>query len=315
MNKKWLLLDCNYLCHRAKHATGNLSHGGDATGTIYGLLQSLSGFQDIFNTSRFVFCWDSKFNKRKDFYPRYKANRQKQKKEYTKEEIKFERAFRKQMQKLRMLYLPMIGFKNIFVQKGYESDDIMAEISLHSIAKDDEAIIITSDKDLYQCIESNVSIFNPQTNKILTYQGFFKRYGIEPMLWSMVKSLAGCTTDNVRGIEGVGEKRAVQFLLNELNPNSAAYKAIKSSKGNRISNRNLFLVVLPMDGINQFELEEDELSKEGWKEVTEMLGMKSIRDRIPFGKRKKKSVRYEKPDDGHMSLGEEQAMRSFGIRT
>ena len=31
-------------------------------------------------------------------------------------------------------------------------------------------------------------------------------------------------------------------------------------------------------------------------------------------KTKKQEQRYEEPDDGHMSLGEEQAMRSFGIK-
>ena len=31
-------------------------------------------------------------------------------------------------------------------------------------------------------------------------------------------------------------------------------------------------------------------------------------------KTKKQEQRYEEPDDGHMSLGEEQAMRNFGIK-
>ena len=95
MSEKYLLLDCNYLCHRAKHSTGDLSYGGDATGVIYGFLKSLSGFQDFFNTSNFVFCWDSNTSKRKEIYPEYKANREN--KEYTDEEIVFDMAFRWQM--------------------------------------------------------------------------------------------------------------------------------------------------------------------------------------------------------------------------
>lgn len=285
MSRKYLLLDCNYLCHRAKHSTGGLSYGGNATGVIYGFLKSLSTFQDLFNTSNFVFCWDSNTSKRKEIYSEYKANRER---EYTDEEIEFDRLFRRQMKKLRTTYLPMIGFKNVFVQRGYESDDILAEISLHSIRGKDEAIIISSDKDLYQCIEHNVSFYNPQTNKHLTLQGFKKQYEIEPTLWGMVKSLAGCTTDNVKGIQGVGEITAIKFLLDRLNPDSKAYREIISVQGRKISDFNQQLVILPMHAIHGINLKRDSLSEQGWKQVAKLLGMKSIRDRMPFGKRRRK---------------------------
>lgn len=283
MNRKYLILDCNYLCHRAKHTTGDLSFGGSATGVMYGFLKSLSGFQDLFRTSNFVFCWDSKTSKRKEIYPEYKANRDK--KEYTDEEIEFDRAFRKQMKKLRTTYLSMIGFRNVFVQRGYESDDIIASICDNLAGE--EGVIITSDKDLYQCINPNVSFYNPQTNKTLTLQGFKKQYGIHPVEWGIVKALAGCTTDNVKGMKGVGEKTAIKYLLSKLNLNTKAYKAITSPEGVDIRIRNENLVCLPMEGTKRFKLRRDNLSEQGWKQVTKLLGMKSIRDRMPFGRNRK----------------------------
>jgi len=283
---KYLLLDCNFLCHRMKHTMGDLSYKGSATGIIYGFLESLSGFQDLFNTSRFIFCWDSKYSKRKEIYPESKANRDK--KEYSEEEIKFDIAFRKQMKKLRTTYLPMIGFKNIFVQKGYESDDIIASIcSCKYLDEENEAIIITSDKDLYQCIRPNVSFYNPQTSKILTLQGFKKQYGIHPIRWGLVKSFAGCTTDNVVGIRGIGEKTAIKYMERELGTYTKAHQAIMSPEGTTIFNRNQKLVILPFEGTQQFKLRRDKLSEGGWKQVTKLLGMKSIRDRIPFGRERK----------------------------
>lgn len=311
--RKYLILDCPYLCHRAKYSTGSLTYGGNATGVIYGLLKSLSGFQDLFNTSNFVFCWDSNTSKRKEIYPEYKANRNK--KEYTDEEIEFDRAFRKQMKKLRTTYLPMIGFRNVFIQRGYESDDIMASIAQYLNEKD-EAVIITSDKDLYQCIRSNVSFYNPQKGKILTLQGFKKQYGIHPVKWAMIKSIAGCTTDNVKGIKRVGEKTAIKYLTGNLKVTLKIYTEILCKKGLKISSENMQLVELPMEGTNVFKLRKDKLSEQGWRQVVKLLGMKSIQDRMPFGRRKrKKAIKYEEPDDGYMSLGEEQAMRNFGIRT
>ena len=283
MSEKNLILDSPYLCHRAKYTTGALSFGENATGVIYGFLKSLSGFQSLFNTSNFVFCWDSNTSKRKEIYPEYKANRNE--KEYTDEEIEFDKAFRKQMKKLRTTYLPMIGFKNICYQQGYESDDVMASIAMDlSVKESNEIVIITSDQDLYQCIAYNVSCYNPQTNKILTLQGFKRRYGIRPHEWSMVKAIAGCTSDNVKGVQGVGEKTAIKYLQGNL----AAGKKLCSilcQEGVCIFNRNTKLVNLPMEGTGLFELKQDKLSEQGWNQVVEMLGMKSIREKMPFGKR------------------------------
>ena len=279
---KYLILDCNYLCHRAKHSTRDLSYEGNATGIIYGLLKSLSGFQDLFNTPNFVFCFDSRTSKRKEIYPEYKANRAK--KEYTEEEIEFDKKFRKQIKKLRTTYLPMIGFKNIFIQKGYESDDLMAEICLH-IKSDDEAVIITSDKDLYQCISGNISCYNPQTNKLMTLQRFKKEYGITPNRWGLVKSMAGCTTDNVKGVKGIGEKFAIKYLTGELRKGKK-YDALCFPDSVKIEFFNRNLVILPMKGTKGCRLRQDKLSEFGWKEVTKLLGMKSIKDKIPFGRKR-----------------------------
>lgn len=291
MGKKYLLLDCNYLCHRAKHTTGSLSYGGNVTGVIYGFLKSLGGFQDLFNTSNFVFCWDSNTSKRKELYPEYKAKRLtiEQEENMSEEEIQhweFETEFRRQIKKLRTTYLRMIGFSNIFIQRGYESDDIIASISRWISANENlEAIIISSDKDLYQCISHNVSFYNPQRNKILTLQGFKKQYGIKPIEWAMMKAIAGCPTDNIRGVGGVGEKTALKYIRGELK-SGKKYNDIKSENGWDIYNRNIRLVHLPLKGTQKFKLEPDKLSEQGWKRVIEMLGMKSIRDRMPFGRRK-----------------------------
>lgn len=288
MDKKYLLLDCNYLCYRARFSTGGLSHEGQPTGVIYGFLKTLSAFQDFLGTSDFIFCWDSNTSKRKKMYPEYKAHRDR---DYSPAEIEFDIVFRRQMKKLRTTYLPTIGFRNIFIQHDYESDDILASIALRNLQEypmnGGEGVIITRDKDLYQCITHNVSVCDPQTNKILTMQGFKKLYGIEPYEWTMVKAIAGCITDNVKGVKGVGEKTAIKYLTGKLTE-GVKYFDITCPYGKFVFDRNLPLVELPMKGTKKFTLQEDELSEQGWKQVTSMLGMSSIRDRMPFGRRRKK---------------------------
>ncbi len=289
MNRRWLILDCNYLCHRAKHSTGGLSHNNKPTGVIYGFLKSIQALQEQFNTADIVFCWDSKTSKREKVYPDYKAQRKDKYKDMSDEELEFEKEFRLQMKLLRIRYLKTIGYKNVLVQPGYESDDIIASICKW-LDNEDEAIIITSDKDLYQCIKHNVSFFDPSKGKRTTLQGFKKKYGISPTDWAKVKSIAGCVTDNVSGIQGVGEKTAIKYIQDKLKRDSKTYlKIIKNEFFTCMEND--VLVKLPFKGTKRFELQEDEISKTGWRKVTKALGMNSIRDKAPTtNKRKRKGL-------------------------
>lgn len=289
-HKKWILLDCNYLCHRAKHAIGSLSHNGTATGVVYGFLRELPFFQERFDTHRLVFCWDSKTSKRKQMCPEYKANRAERIKKMTPEELVFEDDFRYQMQQLRRRYLKLIGFKNVFCQKGYEADDIIASIcksvherNLKNRRRDDKVIIVSSDQDLYQCLSWNVTIYDPHRNKTMTRQKFITKYGIKPHEWAMMKAIAGCLGDNVKGVKGVGENTALKYLRGELNENSKKFLNIVCEEGTHIYASNKCLVKLPMKGTKKFELKKDKISEEGWKTVVKELGMKSIREKIPFG--------------------------------
>ncbi len=285
MNKLWLIIDCNYLCHRAKHSTGGLSHGNTPTGIIYGFLKSIQALQDQFNTKHIIFCWDSKTSKRKDIFPKYKEKRIDRYKDMTKKEIRLEKEFRQQMKLLRIRYLKLIGYNNNFVQPGYEGDDIMASITLN-LKMNDEAILVTSDKDMYQLISPKVSFFDPSKGKLFTYQGFMKKYQMPTYDWGSMKCLAGCTTDDVPGVKGVGEITAIKYIRMELKPTTKAYRRIVSKKGLRIEERNRELVVLPFAGVKNFKLRKDELSYPGWKNVMNQLGMKSLKDKGPVRRRK-----------------------------
>ncbi len=278
MRRKWLILDCNYLCHRTKHTTGGLSYENKPTGVIYGFLKTVISFQEQFDTPYIVFCWDSKTNKREEIYPAYKRQRKNRYKDLTDKEIQFEKEFRYQMKKLRRKYLHRIGFKNIFVQKGYESDDIIASICIN-LPMMDEAIIISSDKDLYQLISPKVVFYNPQKNKILTLQGFKKQYEIIPAQWIAVKCIAGCNTDEVAGIKGVGEKTIIKYLIGELKETTKAFQKIEKQKEEFID-INHPLVALPFKGTMNPYLQKDKITKAGWEAVTKELGMKSIRNKI-----------------------------------
>jgi len=276
MKKLWLILDCDYLLHRALYVFGDLSHEGNPTGAIYGFLKNIISLCNKFGTPHVAFCFDSPRSKRKEIYPPYKENRVKKEKEVTKEMIYLQNSYKEQKHILRTKYLPMIGFKNIFYQSGYESDDLIAMVKKAiNFKNEDEAIIVSSDRDLYQLISRRVSWYNPQKKEIVNKAKFIKMFNIYPSQWGTVKAIAGCSGDNVKGVFGVGEKTAIAYLRDELPKRSKKFQCIRSEWGETVL-KNVTLVKLPLRGCNPVKLKKDKLTQEGWDEVTMMLGMKRI---------------------------------------
>jgi 5'-3' exonuclease len=274
MKRRFLILDSNYLAHRAKHIFGELSDKGSATGVVYGFLKDILILRERFDTDRFIFCWDYGYNLRYKVYPKYKQNRKP--KDYNKDEQEFEDAFQLQVNQLREIYLDTIGYKNIFYQEGYESDDVMAMVCQTLVPDLEEGIIVTADKDLLQLIRKNIKWYNPRTKELMSRVKFTKTYGISPRKWAKVKAIAGCTSDNVKGIEGVGDKTALQYLKGNLKKTTKAYKNIKVGWKSVVL-RNRPLVELPYKGTKPVRLVEDKVTQKGWDKVTKTLGMRSIR--------------------------------------
>ncbi len=285
--KEWLLLDCNYLCHRAKWAFRNLSYDSSLTGVVYGFLQTIPYLQERFFTPNIVFCWDSRTSVRRNIFPNYKQHRRHQSKTPT--ELKFEEQFRNQMKRLRREYLPRIGFRNVFVQKGRESDDLIGMFCHHVPSNVHRIIIVSSDQDLFQLLCQRVRMYDPQKQILITAESFTEEWGIHPSVWAEAKSIAGCPTDDVPGVEGVGIKTAIKYLTGKLDPKSRTYQSIQKSAS--LVERNRQLIYLPFEGTKKRKLRSDHLSLEGWRSVIEELGMKSLRGRVPVGLERKRKGR------------------------
>ena len=278
-NRTWIILDVHYLCWRAFYTTGHLSFREVKTGVIYGVMRDIFDLHELFHTTSIAFCFDSRKSKRKELFPKYKAKRHgaaKDDEEVDEALIQTKLELVNQIENLRLNYLPRMGYKNIFCSPGYESDDIMASIAMNAKSSDD-IFLITADNDMLQCLDDNVSIYNPHTKKTTTVMSFMKEWKVNPSKWPVVKCIAGCKTDEVPGVKGVGEKTAVKFIRNELKQTTKAYRAIVSQNGKTIRRRNAALVTLPFEGTPLYELWDDKLSKEGWREVAQELGIKSLK--------------------------------------
>ena len=265
-----LVIDCNNLAYSSFFTFGELSHEEKKTGVVFGFLQRILFLANKFETNKFIFCWDSRKNYRKLIYPEYKANRRKDITEQ--EEIDYALAF-KQFDVLREKVLPGLGFGNVFQQNGYEADDLIAEVVKRGGGSFG---IVSTDKDLYQLLD-RCSIYNQRTKKVISHKDFQELYGISCSLWAEVKALMGDAGDNIFGIVGVGEKKALQFATNTL-PNGKILDRILSPKSQDIYHRNLKLIELPYHGIKKIKMimGEDEFDKDKFIDIFVDFGFQSF---------------------------------------
>lgn len=277
---RWLILDCNYLCHRAFHAMGQLSHGDVPTGVLFGFLRDMLTLQDDHNTDRVIFCFDGMQSLRRGVYPEYKLKRSTKKREP--QEAEAYKGMRRQVRALCETHLHEIGYRNVFCQEGYEADDLIASLCVDRQIGDNY-IIVSADKDLYQLLHGRAVIcWNPQTRRVMTEDKLMIEFGVSPLMWADVKAIAGCETDEIKGIKGVGEKTAAKFITGALSSDSLAFAAIV--KGNKIWKRNLHLVKLPYPGCESFDLRHDRVTDKRWNKFVSSMGMRSLVGNSPkFG--------------------------------
>ena len=255
---KALIIDSNYICHTAKHTMRGLSFDELQTGVIFGFFREIHRCAKKFGTRNFVFAWDSRKNFRKEIFPEYKKKREDHR--MTEEEQIISDVAFPQFTKLRQNILPQFGFENIFIQTGYESDDLIASIVRNS-SKSLDLTVVSSDADLYQLLDQ-CSMFNLRKKAMYGLGDFTKEYGISPKEWSMVKALAGCSTDGVPGIGGVGEITAIKHITDQLKKTPKNKDKFTSTDSQEIINRNLKLVRLPFKGTKEISLSEDNFKQE-----------------------------------------------------
>ena len=99
-------------------------------------------------------------------------------------------------------------------------------------------------------------------------------YGIRPNNWNAVKAIAGCSSDNIPGVKGIGEKTAIKFINGALKQTSKAYIAINEHIGLRLKNNQL--VTLPFAGCKSPALMKDEVTRDSWNAFAKKFGMESL---------------------------------------
>lgn len=207
--RTYVAIDASYLAHHARHALHFISFQHDRGALFIEYTRRCLQMCERFSTTRIAWCWDSRKSWRRMLFPDYKRNRKKDPSEMDELLAMFG-----QMKMARREWLPAIGFQCHLRQSGYEADDHMARIALIKREKD-RLFLVTSDKDLYQCLHKGTAMYDPFDNSIYNNTSLQKEYGLTPVQWWHMKAIAGCPSDNVPGIRGVGEPSAIKYLRRE----------------------------------------------------------------------------------------------------
>jgi len=245
LNPPWVFIDVLYLAHRARNSLKDLQFEDFPTGVMFGLLEQLRtiAFDPRIQSNKLFLFFDSHKSFRKLFFADYKRHRGENR---TPEELEQIIVMHNQVDRMRRELFPQTGFLTCR-QVGLESDDLIAHAALHAPGRPRRrnAVMITSDGDLYQCITDEVHWYDPQRGAYYTPRDFWVKKGIEPHLWGRVKTITGCHGDGVPGIPGIGEKTAISYVLGTLMPKTKKYQAIVNNNGQSIIKRNEKLVLLP----------------------------------------------------------------------
>lgn len=145
---------------------------------------------------------------RKSIYPDYKANRAEKYATQTEQEAKDFEAFLKEFNRTMELaaeYFPLLRYEKV------EADDIAAYL-VSKLKSTHNIWLISSDKDWELLIDKNVSKFSYVTRKETTIENWLEHHECTPEEYISIKCLQGDTGDNIKGIEGIGPKRALDLV-------------------------------------------------------------------------------------------------------
>jgi len=295
--KTLVLLDMHAILHRGYHALPDfVSTKGEPTGALYGLMALLFKMAKELRPDYIVAAYDlPEETFRHKEYKEYKAGR-----------AKTDDALIAQIIRSRDL-IDAFGIPR-YELAGFEADDIIGTIS--EVAKKMggvDVIIASGDMDTLQLVDDKavrVYTLRKGINDTVLYdeKAVFERYGFRPEFLTDYKGLAGDKSDNIPGIQGIGEKSATT-LIQAFGSMEDIYKQLKKDEselekigvnpriigllkeGEEEAMFSKALATIRRDAKIHFELPKEkwghEINKEAAEKMLYDLEFRTLRTRLP----------------------------------
>lgn len=200
------LLDGHALAFRAFYAieAALSTKDGRPTNAVYGFALMLNKLIEQHKPEYIAAAFDrGRPTIRLERYAEYKAQR-----ERMPEELRLQVDYIKEM-------LAAFGI-SLFEVDGHEADDVIGTLTLHAEEAGIDSVIVTSDRDSLQLV-------SPRTKVMLTRKGVTEtelmgeaeviaKYGLKPRQLVDLKAFMGDSSDNIKGVKGIGEKTALALI-------------------------------------------------------------------------------------------------------
>jgi DNA polymerase-1 len=203
-----MVIDGHSLAFRAFYALpvdSFQNREGQHTNAIHGFIAMLINLLKNEKPTHLAVAFDiSRYSFRTREYPEYKGTRGETPPEFVGQVPLLEEA------------LAAMGITTIS-KEDFEADDILATLALQGSQQGFNVFVVSGDRDAIQMINDDVTLLYPNARGVSELKRYdrdtvFERYGIEPHQYPDVAALVGETSDNLIGIDKVGEKTAVKWI-------------------------------------------------------------------------------------------------------
>ena len=258
---KLMVLDGNSIVNRAFYGVRPLTtREGLHTNAVFGFVNILQRFVDAERPDALCVAFDRHeptFRHLSD--PHYKANRH---------------GMPDELHEQMPLVKEVLTAMNVpcYDLAGYEADDLIGTVSRRCEAENWDCLIVTGDRDALQLIteRTHVMLVSSKMGQTVTSHmdeaAFREKYGFAPKSLIDCKALMGDSSDNIRGVAGIGEKTAMDLIARygTIDALYAALPAIeakpavvkKLTEGEDDARRSYFLAAIETNAPLDFHPEE-----------------------------------------------------------
>lgn len=193
-------------------------------------------------------------------------------------------------QALRAMRIPVL------TKEDFEADDILATLATRGSHDGFQVLVVSGDRDAIQLVTDDVTLLYPNARGVSELKRYdrdavVERYGIEPAQYPDVAALVGETSDNLIGIDKVGEKTAVKWITtygsldgvleNADKITGVVGEKLREQSDRAVRNRKLNHLVTDVElDLTLDSLERQTIDDEAVREVFDRLQFKTLFDRL-----------------------------------
>ena len=203
------LLDGHALAYRTYFALtrgstgGFTTRNGEPTAGVFGFTSVLLRILEQDHPDYLAVAFDTGKTFRDDIFPEYKGTREKMPDD-----------LRSQIERIRQI-VDAFNIPRLELE-GFEADDVLGSVAKQVAASGIGVKIITGDRDLLQLVSDRIWVSLPGKSlgdsKDYRAPDVLEYLGVRPDQVVDYKALTGDKSDNIPGVQGVGEKTAVTLL-------------------------------------------------------------------------------------------------------